>query len=93
MSEVVLKGGPMDGRTMAIVGYGTKVALGHEYGWTFACGAPSLASGMYLRDGLWQDAERDKVLGDVCVQCDDYGTHDLGIDPFALFVGLGEDDE
>jgi hypothetical protein len=84
MSEVLLKGGPMDGRTMNIMGYGTKVALGWEYGWTFACGAPAYASGMYLRDGSWQDSERNKKLSDVCVQCQDYGTHDLGI---------GEDNE
>jgi hypothetical protein len=77
MNDVTLQGGPWDGRTMMIVGYGTKVALGYEYGWTFSCGAPAIASGMYLRDGLWQDAERDKVRPDVCVQCDDYGTHEL----------------
>jgi len=78
MSEVVLKGGPMDGRTMTIVGYGTKVALpAWEYGWTFRCGAPSGASGMYLRDGSWQDADRDVVLPYSCPEC----------------VELGEDDE
>ena len=79
MSEVALKGGPMDGRTMNIIGYGTKVALGYEYGWTFSCGAPTIASGIYLSDGSWQDAERNKTLTYVCSQCDDYGTHDLMI--------------
>jgi hypothetical protein len=93
MSEVVLKGGPMEGRTMNIVGYGTKVALGHEYGWKFACGQSSYANGMYLPDGSWQDAERDVTLAEVCAQCEEYGTHDLEIDPYALFVGIGEDDE
>jgi hypothetical protein len=77
MSEVLLKGGPMDGRTMNIVGYGTKVALGHDYGWKFACGSPSFASGMYLRDGSWEDGERDKVLPDVCTDCERHGTHDI----------------
>jgi len=75
--EVLLKGGPMDGRTMNIIGYGTKVALGHEYGWTFACGAASYAHGMYLHDGSWQDAEREVVLASVCAMCDEYGTHDI----------------
>jgi hypothetical protein len=84
MSEVTLEGGPMDGRKMTIVGYGTKVALGHEYGWKFACGAESYAQGMYLRDGSWQDGERDVTLATLCAQCDEYGTHDLGI---------GEDDD
>ena len=84
MSEVLLKGGPMDGRTMNIIGYGTRVGLGTEYGWTFACGAPSLASGMYLRDGSWQDAELGKVLADVCSDCDKHGTHEILV---------GDDDE
>jgi len=77
MNKVTLQGGPMDGRTMTIIGYGTKVALGHEYGWKFACGAEAFASGMYLRDGSWQDAERGKVLPQVCAQCDEFGTHEL----------------
>jgi hypothetical protein len=77
MSEVTLQGGPTHGRTMNIVGYGTKVALGEEYGWKFACGASSLAHGMYLRDGTWEDAERDVTIGSVCSLCDEWGTHEL----------------
>jgi hypothetical protein len=79
MSEAVLKGGPMDGRTMVIVGFHTKIPLGMEYGWTFACGAPSYAAGKYLRDGTWEDAERGKVRPNVCALCGEYGTHNLGI--------------
>jgi len=77
MNEVTLHGGPMDGRTMTIIGYGTKVALGHDYGWKFACGAASYAHGMYLRDGSWQDGDRDVTLSDVCADCERHGTHEI----------------
>lgn len=75
--DVLLQGGPMDGGTMNIIGYGTKVPLGYEYGWKFACGESALAHGMYLADGSWQDAEHDVVLSSVCLMCDLHGTHDI----------------
>ena len=76
MREVVLTGGPLDGQSKVVYG-GLKVALGQEYGWTYSCGWPAYASGMYSPIGEWIEPERDKQEAYVCDVCERYGSHDI----------------
>jgi hypothetical protein len=76
MSEIVLRGGPLAGKPQPTPGARTQVALGLEYGWTFRCGEPAYANGIYLPDGTWQDADRDVVLPYSCSDCIELGEDD-----------------
>jgi hypothetical protein len=66
--EVVLSGGPYDGKTHA-VGVGVRAPIRGVYGWKYECGHETFAIGWYDADGAWEHPKRGVVEDGVCADC------------------------
>ena len=74
MSEVALRGGPLDG-TIRETYAQLKVVVEEDYGWRYKCGEKCYAFGFYDHRGSWHEPERDRVSEQDCPRCEgtEYG--------------------